>query len=170
MALRGLSADRLAQTENILKSDILTIREARIMSEPANCIFCKIVRGSIPAIKVHEDDDTLTFMDIQPASPGHALVIPKIHAANLMEIADADLSAATRAVQRVARAVRKALAPDGIRIVQTNGKAAGQTVFHYHVHIIPMQEGQKVGTHGRAPANPEELKALAARIRDALDN
>lgn len=140
------------------------------MSEPANCIFCKIVRGSIPAIKVHEDDDTLTFMDIQPASPGHALVIPKAHAADLLEIAEADLLAATRTVQRVARAVRKALAPDGIRIVQTNGAAAGQTVFHYHVHIIPMQEGQRIGNHGRAPANSEELKSLAARIRGALEN
>ena len=140
------------------------------MSESANCIFCKIVRGNIPAAKVYEDDQTLTFMDIQPASPGHTLIISKAHAANLMEIAEADLLAATRTVQRVARAVRKALAPDGIRIVQTNGKAAGQTVFHYHVHIIPMQEGQKVGTHGRAPADPEELKALAARIRDALDD
>ena len=140
------------------------------MTHDPDCIFCRIAAGKIPCRKVHEDDDTLTFMDIQPASPGHALVIPKAHAANLMEIADADLSAATRAVQRVARAVRKALAPDGIRIVQTNGKAAGQTVFHYHVHIIPMQEGQKVGTHGRVPADPEELKALAARIRDALES
>ncbi len=140
------------------------------MPEPTNCIFCKIVQGGIPAIKVHEDDDTLTFMDIQPASPGHALVIPKTHAANLLEIAEADLVTVTRTVQRVARAVRKALAPDGIRIVQTNGTAAGQTVFHYHVHIIPMQEGQRIGTHGRAPANSEELKALAARIREVLES
>lgn len=138
------------------------------MSEPAHCIFCKIVRGNIPAIKVHEDDDTLTFMDIQPASPGHALVIPKAHAANLFEIAEADLSNVTRTVQRVARAVQKALVPDGVRIVQTNGAAAGQSVFHYHVHIIPMQEGQRVGAHGRERANPDELKALAARIRAAL--
>lgn len=140
------------------------------MPESTNCIFCKIVQGGIPAIKVHEDDDTLTFMDIQPASPGHALVIPKTHAANLLEIAEADLVTVTRTVQRVARAVRKALAPDGIRIIQTNGTAAGQTVFHYHVHIIPMQEGQRIGTHGRTPANPEELKALAARIQEALES
>ena len=139
------------------------------MSEPAHCIFCKIVRGNIPAIKVHEDDDTLTFMDIQPASPGHALVIPKAHAANLFEIAEADLSSVTRTVQRVARAVQKALVPDGVRIVQTNGAAAGQTVFHYHVHIIPMREGQRVGAHGRAPGDSEELKVLAARIREALE-
>ena len=140
------------------------------MPESTNCIFCKIVQGGIPAIKVHEDDDTLTFMDIQPASPGHALVIPKTHAANLLEIAEADLVTVTRTVQRVARAVRKALAPDGIRIVQTNGTAAGQTVFHYHVHIIPMQEGQRIGTNGSTPANPEELKALEARIQEALES
>lgn len=134
----------------------------------SQCIFCKIARGEIPAVKVHEDAHTLTFMDIQPASPGHALVIPKAHAPDLLEIADAELIAATRTAQRVARAVRKALAPDGIRIVQTNGAAAGQSVFHYHVHVIPMREGHRIGAHGRERADPEELKALAARIREAL--
>ena len=138
------------------------------MSESAQCIFCKIVRGEIPAVKVHEDERTLTFMDIQPASPGHALVIPKTHAPNLLEIAEPDLFVVAATTQRVARAVQQALAPDGIRIVQTNGAAAGQSVFHYHVHIIPMQEGQRVGAHGRERANPEDLKALAARIRQAL--
>ena len=138
------------------------------MAESTQCVFCKIVRGELPAVKVHEDEHTLTFMDIQPASPGHALVIPKAHAPDLLEIAEADLCAATLAAQRLARAVRTALAPDGIRIVQTNGAAAGQTVFHYHIHIIPMQEGQRVGAHGRERARIEELKALAARIREAL--
>lgn len=138
------------------------------MSETTNCIFCKIVRGDIPAIKVHEDQHTLSFMDIQPASPGHLLVISKTHAANLLDIAEADLLAVTLATQRLARAVWKALEPDGIRINQFNGAAAGQSVFHYHVHIIPVQEGQRIGSHGRAPANPEELKALAEKIRQAL--
>ncbi|MER2528974.1 MAG: HIT family protein [Candidatus Competibacter denitrificans] len=138
------------------------------MTEATDCVFCKIVQGKIPSVKVAEDAQTLIFMDIQPASPGHTLVIPKTHAANLMEITEADLFAVTKTVQRVARAIRSALAPDGIRIVQTNGAAAGQTVLHYHVHLIPMQEGQRIGTHGRVPANSEELKALAERIRDAL--
>jgi histidine triad (HIT) family protein len=138
------------------------------MTESAQCIFCKIVRGEIPAVKVHEDERTLTFMDIQPASPGHALVIPKTHAPNLLEIAESELFVVAATTQRIARAVQKALAPDGIRIVQTNGVAAGQSVFHYHVHIIPMQAGQRVGAHGRERASPEELKALAARIRAAL--
>ncbi|MBK8183037.1 MAG: HIT family protein [Candidatus Competibacteraceae bacterium] len=140
------------------------------MSGSGNCVFCKIVRGEIPAAKVHEDDQSLIFMDVQPASPGHTLVIPKTHAANLMEIAEADLLATTRIVQRVARAIRKALTPDGLRIVQTNGPAAGQTVFHYHVHLIPMQEGQRLGTHGRAPADREQLKTQAALIRAALED
>lgn len=138
------------------------------MTEATDCVFCKIVQGKIPSVKVAEDAQTLIFMDIQPASPGHTLVIPKTHAANLMEITEADLFAVTKTVQRLARAIRSALAPDGIRIVQTNGAAAGQTVLHYHVHLIPMQEGQRIGTHGRAPAKSEELKALAERIRDAL--
>jgi histidine triad (HIT) family protein len=138
------------------------------MSETANCIFCKIVRGEIPAIKVHEDEHTLSFMDIQPASPGHLLVISRTHAANLLDIAEADLLAVTLATQRLARAVWKALEPDGVRINQFNGAAAGQSVFHYHVHIIPVWEGRRIGSHGRAPANPEELKALAEKIRQAL--
>ena len=138
------------------------------MAESTQCVFCKIVRGELPAVKVHEDERTLTFMDIQPASPGHALVIPKTHAPNLLEITEPELFVVAATTQRIARAVQKALAPDGIRIVQTNGAAAGQSVFHYHVHIIPMQEGQRVGAHGREHANPDELKALAARIRAVL--
>lgn len=138
------------------------------MAESTQCIFCKIARGELPAVRVHEDERTLTFMDIQPASPGHALVIPKAHAPNLLEISEPELFVVAATTQRVARAVQKALAPDGIRIVQTNGAAAGQSVFHYHVHIIPMQEGQRVGAHGRERAHPEDLKELAARIQAAL--
>ncbi len=138
------------------------------MSESAHCIFCKIVRGEIPAIPVYEDEATLAFMDIQPASPGHTLVISKTHAPNLLEIAATDLLAVTTITQRIARAVQQALVPDGIRISQFNGAAAGQTVLHYHVHIIPMWEGQKTGSHGRVPGNPDALKALATQIQNAL--
>ena len=140
------------------------------MNSSENCIFCKIIRGAVPAIKVYEDDLTLTFMDINPASPGHSLVISKAHAANLLEIAEADLLAVTKMTQRIARATQKALTPDGLRIGQFNGAAAGQTVLHYHVHIVPMREGQRTGAHGRAPGDPKELKALAAQIREALAN
>lgn len=140
------------------------------MNPSESCIFCKIIRGVIPAIKVCEDEHTLTFMDIQPASPGHALVISKAHATNLLEIAEPDLLAVTRTTQRVARAAQKALVPGGLRISQFNGAAAGQTVLHYHVHIVPMREGQRAGAHGRAPGDPEEIKGLAARIREALED
>lgn len=140
------------------------------MTDHTNCVFCGIVRGEIPSIRVHEDDHSLAFMDIQPASQGHTLVIPKAHAPNLFEISEADLSAVTLTTQRIARAVRKALAPNGIRIMQTNGAAAGQTVFHFHIHIIPMQDGQRVGAHGRERADPESLKELAALIQSALQS
>lgn len=140
------------------------------MSDQTNCVFCKIVRGEMPAIRVHEDERTLTFMDIQPASPGHTLVISKTHAPNLLEIAEPDLLAVAVITQRVARAVQRALVPDGLRIGQFNGAAAGQTVPHYHVHVVPMREGQRVGAHGRERARLEELKALAAQIRAALES
>lgn len=138
------------------------------MSEATHCAFCKIAAGSFAATKVYEDEYTMAFMDIQPASPGHTLVIPKNHAANLLEIAEVDLLATTKTVQKIARALSAALQPDGMRMIQTNGAAAGQSVFHYHVHLIPMQEGQRLNIHGRELAKPEELQALAARIRGAL--
>lgn len=138
------------------------------MSDSAHCIFCKIVRGEIPAVKVYENESTVAFMDIQPASLGHTLIIPKAHASNLSDIAEADLLAVAATTQRVAHAVQRALSPDGIRITQLNGAAAGQTVLHYHVHIIPIWEGQKISSHGRAPADSATLQATAVRIRDAL--
>lgn len=140
------------------------------MSASANCIFCKIIRGEIPSIKIHEDAQTLTFMDVRPASPGHALVISKAHAPDLLEIAETDLLAVTLTVQRVARAIQKALTPDGMRVSQFNGAAAGQTVFHYHVHIVPAHEGQRAGAHGRDQVDPQQLESLAAQIRAALES
>lgn len=141
------------------------------MSEPAAstaCVFCQIIQGKIPAIKVHEDQSTLTFMDMQPLNPGHTLTVPKVHATNLFEISEVDLNAVAVASQRIARAVHAALKPGGIRIIQTNGAAAGQSVFHYHVHVIPMEAGQRLNVHGRERASPEALEAVAAPIRAAL--
>lgn len=133
-----------------------------------SCLFCKIVRGEIPAVRVYEDELTLAFMDVFPASEGHTLVIAKAHAPNLLEIAEPDLLAATLTTQRIARAVSQALTPDGFRINQFNGAAAGQSVLHYHVHIVPIREGQRAGAHGREKADPAALEAVAARIRQAL--
>lgn len=138
------------------------------MSDADSCVFCQIVRGALPATQVYEDERTLAFMDIQPVSPGHTLVISKAHAANLLELAEPDLLAVAATTQRIARAITQALAPDGLRIAQLNGAAAGQTVFHYHVHLIPAREGQRLTTHGRERAKPQELAALAAQIQAAL--
>lgn len=133
-------------------------------------IFSKIIAGEIPAAKVFEDDDTLAFMDISPASRGHALVVCKQEHADIFAMPPEQLAATARAVQRVAQAIRDALRPDGMNIVQNNGAAAGQTVFHYHVHIIPRWEGDGVmlpWTHWHT--SPDELRALAGQIRDALE-
>jgi histidine triad (HIT) family protein len=109
-----------------------------------DCIFCKIVKGEIPCFKVHEDDRVLVFADINPISNGHVLIIPKAHAENIFEISPEDLRAVTAASHRVAAAIRSTLKPEGIAVLQLNGKAVNQVVMHYHLHLIP-----------RAAAEPE---------------
>lgn len=133
-------------------------------------IFAKIIRGEIPSVKLHEDDDTLAFMDVFPQSEGHCLIIHKgATATNLFDIAPSDLATLTAAVQKVASAVRDGLKPDGVRIVQFNGAPAGQTVYHLHFHVIPVYEGRELGRHGAGePADPSHLETTAAKIRSAL--
>lgn len=132
-------------------------------------IFGKIARGEIPAAKVYEDEATLAFLDIGPASRGHTLVIPKDEHADLLRMPPELLAAVGATVQRVARAIQAALAPDGINIIQNNGAAAGQTVFHYHVHIIPRWAGDgAVQLWAPGTAGPDEIEALAQQIRAAL--
>ncbi len=132
----------------------------------ADNIFAKILRGEAPAARVFEDEHVLAFMDVFPQSKGHTLVIPKHSTArNLLEEEPQVLSTLMLGVQRVARAVRAALKPDGIVISQFNGAAAGQTVYHLHVHIIPRWEGVPLGRHGAGGmADPAELKVLAEQI------
>ncbi|WP_334161328.1 HIT family protein [Phenylobacterium sp.] len=129
-------------------------------------IFARILRGEMPAARVFEDEHVFAFMDVFPQSKGHTLVIPKhSRARNLLEEEPQVLSELVLGVQRVARAVRAALKPDGIVITQFNGAPAGQTVYHLHVHIIPRWEGVPVGRHaGGQMADAEELKALAQQI------
>ena len=129
-------------------------------------IFAKILRGEAPAARVFEDDHVLAFMDVFPQSRGHTLVIPKRSAArNLLDEDPAVLANLILGVQRVTRAVRAALHPDGIVVTQFNGAPAGQTIFHLHFHIIPRWEGVALGRHGGGGmADPEELKALAEQI------
>ena len=133
--------------------------------DPGN-IFAKILRGEMPAARVFEDDHVVAFMDVFPQARGHTLVIPKHSTArNLLEEEPQILAPLMLGVQRVARAVRAALQPDGIVITQFNGAPAGQTVFHLHVHIIPRWDGQALGRHGAGGmADMDELKALAAQI------
>ncbi len=128
-------------------------------------IFAKILRGEIPAARVFEDDHVFAFMDAFPQGRGHTLVIPKHSTArNLLEETPENLSALVLGVQRVARAVRAALKPDGIVITQFNGAPSGQTVFHLHVHIIPRWEGVALGRHGEGMVDAGELKDLASQI------
>ncbi len=132
-------------------------------------IFAKIVRGEAPAVRLCEDADTLAFMDVFPQSRGHALVIHRRSTArNLLEAEPETLTSVMSMTQRVARAVRLALNPDGIMISQFNGAPAGQTVFHLHVHIIPRWADQPLGRHGVGMADIEDLKALAAQISACL--
>ena len=136
--------------------------------DPDN-IFAKILRGEIPNVTVWQDDDVLAFMDVFPQAPGHVLVIHKRSTArNLLDIDPADLATLTAAVQKTARAVEAALKPDGLTIMQFNGEAGGQTVFHLHFHVIPRHEGAGLARHGGGMADMDELKVLAAKIAAAI--
>ena len=129
-------------------------------------IFAKILRGEMPAVRVFEDDHVYAFMDVFPQARGHTLVIPKHSTArNLLEEEPQRLATLIQGVQRVAKAVRAALNPDGVVVTQFNGAPAGQTIYHLHFHIIPRWEGQAVGPHASGGrADVEELKVLAAQI------
>jgi histidine triad (HIT) family protein len=134
--------------------------------------FARILRGEAPAAKVYEDGDVLAFMDLFPQSTGHVLVIPKTSTArNILEVDAATLVTLTLAVQKVAKAARRALQPDGIIVVQFNGQPAGQTVYHLHFHVIPCWTGRPLKGHGHGQmAEAEELCRLAAKIAAALED
>jgi histidine triad (HIT) family protein len=127
----------------------------------AGCIFCNIVTGAMPCHKVLETDMVLSFMDIFPASEGHTLVIPKQHFETVFEISESAMQAVSLAARRIAAAIRTELAPDGLTIAQVNGAAAGQTVMHYHLHLLPRTRGQAMRLHGSDEADPVRLEALA---------
>ena len=128
-------------------------------------IFARILRGEAPAAKVYEDETTLAFMDVFPQSRGHVLVTPKSEARNLLDVDPATLQALILKVQRIAQAVREALQPDGITVMQFNGAEGGQTVYHLHFHIIPRYAGQPIAGHGKAGmADADDLAALASQL------
>lgn len=135
--------------------------------DPQN-IFAKILRGELPAIRIDEDEATLTIMDIMPQSDGHVLVLTKEPAVEIFDLSDEGAAACMRASKRMAAAVKKAMNAPGVVISQFNGKASGQTVPHVHFHIVPCYEGQSLRPHGSAVENSEKLQEIAARITAAL--
>lgn len=134
----------------------------------ADCIFCRIVAGDAPADRVHEDDLVLSFMDIAPVGDGHLLIVPKAHSENLLDTDPASLAAVMSASRRLAHALKQAMACDGIGVHQLNGSAAGQTVFHYHMHLIPRNHGEPIAFHGRKAGDPARIAEHARRIAAAL--
>lgn len=139
------------------------------MAWDANNLFARMVRGEIPCIRLHEDADTLAFMDIMPQSPGHCLVIPKVAGENLLDTPPESAAAAIRTTQRIARAAQAGLGASGVIVSQFNGPAAGQTVFHLHFHVIPVYgAGGALKLHAREKADPAVLEQQAAKIRAAL--
>lgn len=110
-----------------------------------NCIFCKIANGEIPAATLYEDENFRVILDLGPASKGHALILPKMHAANIYELSDEMAAKAMILAKKMATAMTAALKCDGFNIVQNNGECAGQTVFHFHMHLIPRYKGDQVG-------------------------
>ena len=134
-----------------------------------DCVFCRIVAGQIPSARVHEDELTLAFMDIGQVNPGHVLVALKAHAESLYALDDRQAAAVHRACARVSRAIRDVFTPQGLSVYQANGKAAGQTVFHYHVHLVPRYEGDGMALSWPVKNPPrEQLEQNAARIRGQL--
>lgn len=135
----------------------------------SDCVFCKIVAGRIPSTRVHEDEHTLAFMDIGQVNPGHVLVAVKKHAANVFELEEAQAEAVARAIVKISRALKKAFEPEGLSVYQANGKAAGQTVFHYHVHLLPRHAGDGMELVWPVKNPPrEKLEEYAAKIRAKL--
>ena len=134
-------------------------------SEP-DCLFCQIVAGQIPSERIDEDERTVAFMDINPATRGHALVVPRRHAANLLEIDSQDLAATMTAAQRLARRVKERLGADGVNQLNATGSAAWQTVFHFHVHVIPRYEGDPMRLPWiPAPGDADEIAHTAQELR-----
>ncbi len=133
-------------------------------------IFAKILRGEIPAYRVYEDDRTFAMLDIMPQSDGHTLVLPKSPAENLFDLDPDSATAVILSTQRVARAIQAAFSPDGMLLQQFNGTAAGQTVFHFHMHIVPRYENQPLRGHSRNMADSELLERHADKIRQALND
>ena len=131
-----------------------------------DCLFCGIVAGDVPAQVVDSDEHTVAFMDINPATRGHALVVPREHSRDLMDISDADLERTTLAARRLARRIDETLGPDGINLLNSCRSAAWQTVFHFHVHVVPRYEDDPLELPWvPGPGDPDEIERVANEIR-----
>ncbi len=134
-----------------------------------DCVFCRIARGELPAHRLFEDERVFAFLDIQPGTPGHSLVIPKAHAETFLELPAADRDAVFAAGQRVAAALMGATGAEGFNLHQSNGSAAGQVVPHFHLHILPRWRGDALrGPWQPGTAAAQELAALAAQVAGRL--
>jgi histidine triad (HIT) family protein len=132
----------------------------------ADCIFCKIVAGELPSERVDEDEHTIAFMDINPWTRGHALVIPRTHSKDLLEIADEDLRHVAVAAKRLGERMKERLGADGVNLLNACGEAAWQSVFHFHIHVIPRWSGDPLQLPVRPqPADEGELAEVAAELR-----
>ncbi len=139
------------------------------MSYDPHNIFAKILRGDIPCIKLYEDEHTLSFMDVMPQVDGHALVVPKEAAVTLFELSDDAATACMRTVRKIGNAMKKGLGAEGIVLMQLNGPAAGQSVPHFHIHVIPGSIRDLRRPNASTMADPDKLKALAGRIIAGLE-
>ena len=134
-----------------------------------NCIFCKIAMGEIPSNTVYEDNDFRVILDIAPANPGHCLILPKNHAADIFEMDEELVAKAHYLAKKIATALKSALKAEGVNILQNNGAAAGQSVSHYHIHVIPRNTGDNVTLNKEGNSmSSEEFGAIADKIKAAL--
>lgn len=133
------------------------------------CIFCAIVRGDAPCFKLHEDDLTITFLDLFPVARGHTLIVTKEHYDDIFSVPPEALSKVATNSIRLASAIDSALGPDGLSVFQLNRAAAGQTVFHYHMHLIPRMQGDRLEIHSRIKGEDEDLSAVSALLRAELE-
>jgi histidine triad (HIT) family protein len=138
------------------------------MTYDPNNVFAKMLRGELPSHKIYEDEDTLAFLDIMPRAEGHALVITKEKATNLFDVSPESLAKLLAVVQKLAPQIKEAVGADGVLIAQYNGAAAGQTVFHLHVHIIPRKAGTELKPHSGKMEEQAKLAATAEKIRKKL--
>jgi histidine triad (HIT) family protein len=135
------------------------------MAADPDCLFCKIVAGEIPSTRVDEDERTVAFMDINPATPGHLLVIPREHSADLLEVPEEDLDAVMRMARKLAGRVQERLGADGVNLLNSCGREAWQTVFHFHIHVIPRYAGDPLRLPWvPGPGDRDEIAAAARKI------